>query len=414
MNIEALASFVVLGVALAGAAQADAPTLCANTANASAAAACDQAIAGESDAVRKSGLLTARAYARDASPNAEGFRKSLADLGEAVRLAPNNADALHERAYIFNELGEWQRAKQDLDAQIRLLPNEPAAYDERAMSRFNLGDLQGTFEDRTMQLRLAPTASGYLAHAKAAMWVGRFDVADQDIARARSLSGNDRVAATASDVIGAQLSLWRQGSALGAKGCDPARGALDYRAEFLIGDCTRAFLDSESARQKAAALSARSLAWITGANDMTGFIDDSKIAAALDPNNPSLRSNLGFAYLRSRKAAAAIRQFDAAIALAPDFANYAGRAQAKYNAGDLGGAEADANRSIGYQPNRIALTILGDVAYARSKTFDKAKGYWLQAFNNGPPDDGLMRRLTAAGVAIPGKGTVESGPPKSP
>src|SRR5689334_12833727 len=116
MNLVAAISFVVLAAAFVGAARGDDgdPNLCANIANAAAAAACDQAIAAESDPTRRSRLLTTRAYARDASPSGEAFGKSLRDLGEAIRLAPNNADALHERAYIFNEIGAWQDAKQDL------------------------------------------------------------------------------------------------------------------------------------------------------------------------------------------------------------------------------------------------------------------------------------------------------------
>lgn len=399
--------------ALAGAARADdgTPNLCSDYAvNASAAAACDQAIVGEPDAKRKSDLLARRAYARDASPTADVFRASLSDLNNALKLDANNADALHERAYIFNEVGRWQDAKQDLDAQIRLLPNEPAAYDERAMSRFNLGDLQGAFDDRSAEVKLAPTASALLAHAKTAMWVGRFDVADRDIAEARSHAATDKLAVTAADVIAAQLTLWRSVSTIGAAGCSGGQKPADYSAEMMIGDCTRAFLDAPTQKERAAALSARSLAWITGANDIAGFVEDSKIAAALDPDNANLRSNLGFAYLKSMHPGAAIHQFDIAIASEPDFANFAGRAQAKFNAGDLDGAEADANKSVSYEPNGIALTILGDVAYARTKTFDKAKAYWWQAYTSGPPDDGLVARLKAAGVAIPQTSAVQSAP----
>lgn len=407
-----LSGFVVV-VACSGVPHADdtGPNLCADySVNASAAAACDQAIASEPDARRKSDLLAKRAYARDASPTADIFRASLADLNNAISLDAGNADALHERAYIFNEIGRWREAKQDLDAQIRLLPNEPAAYDERAMSRFNLGDLQGAFDDRGMEVKLAPTASALLAHAKAAMWVGRFDVADQDIAEARKRAPDDKLAVTAADVIAAQLTLWRSVSTAGASGCSGGEKSADYTDAMLIGDCTRAFLDGPTQKERAAALSARSLAWITGANDVAGFVEDSKIAAALDPGNVSLRSNLGFAYLKSMHPGAAVREFDIAIATAPDFANYAGRAQAKFNAGDFDGAEADANKSVSYTPNRIALTILGDVAYARTKTFDKAKAYWWQAYNSGPPDDGLVRRLTAAGIAIPQTPAVQSAP----
>jgi tetratricopeptide (TPR) repeat protein len=404
---------IPLAVFAANAARAEnVPQPCADCGKSTAATAqCDAAITSATDDKAKAALLASRAYARDASLTQDTVKASLDDLNQAVTLDPENPDARHERAYLFNELGQWREAAADLDVQVKLLPNESAGYAERAMSRFNLGDLQGAYDDRTTELRLGPTPTAYLAHARAALWLGQFDVVAKDIATARDGAKGDKVVTAAADLIGAQLTLWRTTSPQGAAACNVKAGNLDYSDPALIGDCTRVFLDAAVATDKAAALSTRSLLWVTIASDVSSFLEDSRVASALDPDNPNLHSNLGFAFLRATRVPAAIREFDAAIAIRPDYANYAGRSQAKVVAGDLDGAEADAKASMDIEPNHIALTVLGDVAYARTKDFAKAKDFWLQAYNSGPPDDGLVRRLTAAGVPIPAAPAPDTVPP---
>jgi tetratricopeptide (TPR) repeat protein len=392
-------------VAHAGDAPAAAPTAappCTDFGtNTNAAGVCDKALAAAPDDKAKSELLFRRAFTRNTSGGFAAFKDGLADLDMAIKLDPDNTDAHHERAYIFNEIGRWKEAAADLDIAIRLTPNDPGGYSERALSRFNLGDLQGVLDDREMEVKLQPSATAYLARARAHMWLGQYDAAFADIVEGRKRAGGNNVAVAAADIIGAQMTFWKQASPAGPKACDPAGHTMDYNSPFLIGDCTQTFLAATNAKDKAAALSARSLAWITGANDIASFVDDSRVASALLPEDAALHSNLGFAYLRTGRPAAALEQFNAAVAIAPTFANTAGRAQAKLTLGDIDGAEADAKQSVDFEPNRIALIVLGDCAYARTKTFDKAKEYWLQAFNSGPPDDGLIRRLTAAGVPIP-------------
>jgi tetratricopeptide (TPR) repeat protein len=372
------------------------------TASADAAAACDAAIAGASDDRARSALLAHRAYAKDVAKGTAAFREVLADLDQALALDSVNLDARHERAFVYDSVGRWKEAEADLDFQIRMVPNEPSGYRERALSRFNLGNLQGAFEDRAAEVRLAPTASALLGRAHAQMWLGRFDAAERDIGDARKMDANNATVAGVANRLSAELTFWRSTSPQGAEACDTAKGKLDANSSFLIGDCTQRFLNATTPKEKAEALSARSLAWITGANDVVGFIEDSAVAVTFDPGNPNLRSNLGFAYLRLNRPAPAMQQFDAAVTVAPDFANYAGRAQARFGLGDLDGAESDANASNAYQANRIALTVLGDIAYVRTKNFDKAKEYWMQAYAGGPPDAGLARRLSAAGVTVPG------------
>src|ERR1700742_2079284 len=81
---------------------------------------CDAAIAAEPDAKMKSTLLFRRALMKDTPHNFAAYPSGLAELNDAIKLDPANADAHHERAFIFNEYGHWQDAKADLDAEIAL------------------------------------------------------------------------------------------------------------------------------------------------------------------------------------------------------------------------------------------------------------------------------------------------------
>lgn len=125
------------------------------------------------------------------------------------------------------------------------------------------------------------------------------------------------------------------------------------------------------------------------------------MAAALDPDNPNTHTNLAFAYMRDRHSTGAIWEFDRSIAIKPTFTAYAGRASAKYNLHDLDGAFADAKKSFEIEPNMLALWVLGDVVYEKSKSYDEAKSFWIGAYRLGSRDDRLIQRLKDAGVPIP-------------
>jgi len=383
-------------IACSTTARADAPAPCEK-----ADAACDAAITAATDPHARADLLFRRAFARDAARDVALYPTSLKDLADAIQLDPNNAQARHERGFLYNEMGRWADARDDLTAQISIAPNEASGYRERALARFNLGDLKGAYEDRDKVVQLAPSGTAFLSRARAGLWLGKFAEAGADIAKANAYAKDDARATNTVQFIRAELDLWKSTSAEGAKACDPDREGFGYDQPYLIGDCTRAFLDAANDKERAAALATRSVAWVAGLQDETAFTVDCEIAVMLDPKDAALRANLGFAYIRVGHPAAAIPEFDAAIAAAPDFANYAGRAQARLAIGDLDGAEADANKSIALQANTIAYVTLGDIAYARTKTYDKAKDYWMKAYEAGPPDEQLLGRLKAAGVVPP-------------
>lgn len=360
-----------------------------------ASAACDDAIAHETDPKAKSMLLFRRAFIEDAPGDFKKYPAALADLDLAIKLFPDNRMALHERAYIYVEYGRWSEALADLNAQIALLPDDGSGYSERAIPRFKLGDLQGAYDDRDADIRLrGPTLDKLRARARAAMWLGRFDDAKRDLAA----SG----VSEASDALGRQLALWQDNSG-GRKTCELTDMPGPEANDKLIGDCTIAFLAAKTPADRSAALTVRAVGWLQLAHDQDAHTADLEVAAALDPGNANVWANLGFAYMQQRHSTMGATMFDRSIALRPSFIAYGGRAAARLNIGDIDGAEGDAQRSNAIQLNELAMLILGDVAFARTKTYDKAKEFWLKAWQLGSRDDRLRARLHDAGVdRLPG------------
>lgn len=384
------------------------PAACANyrQVKTSADADCDAAIAKETDPAVKSVLLFRRAYMIIDQRNFKTYPKALADLDQAIRLMPGNWLALQERAYLHNEFGRWAEALKDIDAKIALHPQAFNGYQERAMSRFHLGDLKGSFDDRNTVVLMQPGVAGPLvARAEARLWLGKFDEAKADLDAADAMAARKEGGDVQKHIeeVRAELSLLTKtsGRTPAAQACAEAEKSGDFAREGLVGDCTRAFLDARTPKEKADALTLRAIARVSATQDTTSAVGDHTIAAALDPDNSVPHANLGFAYMAAHHSTAAIAEFDRSIALEPTFIAYAGRASAKSNLGDTDGAFADAKKSLEFQPNELALTVLGDCVHERTGSYEKAKKYWIEAYRLGDRDDGLIERLKAAGVPIP-------------
>ncbi|HWA00055.1 MAG TPA: hypothetical protein VG841_07040, partial [Caulobacterales bacterium] len=73
---------------------------------------------------------------------------------------------------------------------------------------------------------------------------------------------------------------------------------------------------------------------------------------------------------------------------------------AEANLGERDEAERHARQSVQMQPNELAFTVLGDIAFDRGDV-DGAKRSWFAAYDLGDRDDGLIERLRQAGVADP-------------
>jgi tetratricopeptide (TPR) repeat protein len=72
---------------------------------------------------------------------------AIAELSEAIRLAPAHALALNARAYAYLRTRQFELALADADAAIRLNPQYANAYQNRAAIRRALGNAAGAAED---------------------------------------------------------------------------------------------------------------------------------------------------------------------------------------------------------------------------------------------------------------------------
>jgi tetratricopeptide (TPR) repeat protein len=81
------------------------------------------------------------------------------DFGIALRLMPNNATALQNRAVIFMETKRWQEALDDLAEAVNAAPEMAHLYELRATCREALGDLAGAGTELTVALSKAPDST---------------------------------------------------------------------------------------------------------------------------------------------------------------------------------------------------------------------------------------------------------------
>jgi tetratricopeptide (TPR) repeat protein len=360
--------------------------------------ACDAAIAAATRPRLKAELLYRSGYAFNEH---EGYLEAERALQEATRLDPVNAPAWQELSYTENALGNYAPAEQAADRAIALVPDSSQPYQERAMARHFQGNLEGALADRDHVARMTPDAGHLLGRAEAALWLGRFDQAAADLDAAVSLAHDDEQRRQIERGRN-QLRLWRTRSAA----TDPAAACVephnndDLLRPGLIGDCTAAFLAEARPARRAQMLTIRSLAWLSAAQDRDAATTDNAIAAALDPGNPDMHTNVGFAYLQAHHSWAASREFNRALEIREGWMALAGRASAKYNLHDPQGAFADARRSVEIRPNELALTVLGDLANDRGDAA-RTRFFWMTAYHMGDRDEGLMERLRSIGVDHP-------------
>ena len=128
--------------------------LCRNTPGEAGIEACTWVVksdrAGEND--------VAEAYTQRANRYAKlkQYDRALADLDAALRLKPDEVDALAGRGWIYSELGQHQRAMQDLDKVVSLKPNA-YTYNLRCWARATWGEqLDAALADCNESLKLKP------------------------------------------------------------------------------------------------------------------------------------------------------------------------------------------------------------------------------------------------------------------
>ena len=185
---------------------------------------------------------------------------ALADLDEAVRVAPQNPAVLTQRASARMYAGQFDAARLDADEAIRLDPRNAAAYGNRAMVALHQRRHADAIADTDEAIRLDPSRAGnYYENRAQVRWEQRDAagaLADLDLA-ARTRPDDPKLAAirarflaTAADAQHrdgpAALALASQ-AVERTKRADPAALTALAEAHAALGDFPRAVEAAEAA-----------------------------------------------------------------------------------------------------------------------------------------------------------------------
>jgi tetratricopeptide (TPR) repeat protein len=81
------------------------------------------------------------------------------DCNEALRLAPNRADALDSRGFVYLKLGDLTKSLADYDAALRLNPRSVSSLYGRSVAKQRKGDPAGASADLAAAKAIRPTVA---------------------------------------------------------------------------------------------------------------------------------------------------------------------------------------------------------------------------------------------------------------
>ena len=113
----------------------------------------------------------------------------IADLDEAVRLAPDDAGAYRRRGNLWGRKGDMDRALADYDEAIRLDPNDIAIFHDRGVMWQRNGELDKALVDLDRAVRMS-FADPEVYSDRGAVWLekGRYDRALADFNQALKIA----------------------------------------------------------------------------------------------------------------------------------------------------------------------------------------------------------------------------------
>ncbi|MBI4615265.1 MAG: tetratricopeptide repeat protein [Planctomycetes bacterium] len=303
-----------------------------------------------------------RGYARRASGDLVG---ALADLEQAVTLAPLESWTWNDRGTARQALGDLEAAIADFDRALAIDSTRAIYWSNRGRARLGLGLVAEALADMDRAVSLDPDDAGFHEdRGRARRAAGDLPGATLDLDRSIEL---DPRVATAWLLRG---SLRREaGDSQGARADYDRSIELDPRNPRAWND--RGFLRGELGElegalrdlERATALDPEfAVAWRNRgmvhlrAVDLDGAIGDLDRAIEIDPSDPQSWKTRGRARLAKRNPAGAIADLDQAIALAPtDPALLAFRGMARTAMGDIDGAIADMDSAIALEDRDARL-----------------------------------------------------------
>ena len=119
--------------------------------------------------------------------------ETIKDYDETIRLNPQSAEAYYKRGFIYQNLGQGERAIDDFNKAIRINPQFAKAYSNRAYAYLNKGHYGQAIADCTRAIKLDPNdAIARLNRGVAYKLQGNKAEATADFEKAITLSDNPR------------------------------------------------------------------------------------------------------------------------------------------------------------------------------------------------------------------------------
>jgi tetratricopeptide (TPR) repeat protein len=257
----------------------------------------------------KDKLARARALTLRANLSTDD-EKQLADLKEAIELAPGNEEAVRARGLHYLVQGKFEEAVKDFDAAIAIEPEDASTHEAKGVALLMLKNLDEAEAVLNEAIELSPqSALPYLHRGRVRAEKKDFKAAIEDFTKSLELNP-DNV------------------------------GALIYRARAhqLAGDKKQAREDLDTALKSrpglTAALELRGVLAATS-GDIQQATADFEQLLQVAPDNTELLTQLGVLYSAGKRPRAAIEKFTAALEKDKDiFHALRGRADANLSIGE--------------------------------------------------------------------------------
>ena len=221
--------------------------------------------------------------------------EAVADFTEAIRVDPATQLYFNDRASVYSRQGKYHLAVRDLTEAIRLKPEFPNFRQNRGINYYHLNELDKALADFDEAIRLNATHPAYFvwrAQVRAAL--EQKDEALRDLASAEALARQDPATTVTRGCIYARLGMNQE--------------ALKILEEYL----------QENTESAEALLAHGEVLASTG--NLEGAIIDARAALEQDEGSPDACHNLARYYEKQGDVAAALRQYELALAARPDTA----------------------------------------------------------------------------------------------
>jgi tetratricopeptide (TPR) repeat protein len=285
------------------------------------------------------------AFRSDARKAAGDFDGAIADITQLLEIDPNlrTARMYAVRSALWGEKESWDKAEADLSEAIRLEPNNAEYFEVRADVREEAGDIEGAIEDLTRMMEIKPegrTAFDYFNRALLWEKQDKWKEAAGDYAKALELDPDDE-----------DYRRWRI-------------EALEKAGDFstAIEELTR---EVNRSPEEIGFLKTRGDLWRAKGDLDAAAADYRRYIEGAQPSDRAGRArSIGEAWIEAKQFERAVGFFDAVIRLQPADANFAPlyrlRGNAKLQLKDDAGAMADYDKAVELDPTEFRPAWLVD------------------------------------------------------